>query len=476
MGLGDWVSTRRRKYDAANFNVKLLLWFTFLETAATSVSTGDILSAYLFMLSGSNATVGYIQGVKGTAMMVLSVPAGWMADRWRRDGVLVTAAVLGAVASAVLAVATFVGAPLWMLYLSMGLMGAYSGANNPATESLFADSVIAGASSQLYTLKFTVGNVASTCGPLISIVLFAFVGNSWEEGTCRAVVVIGLAMMVVPLVLLCFANDDKCLGLSSESLHDVQSCASLTDVPSVESKWAVFGSWTIPALISISDLIGAFASGMTIKFFYLFFAEEVGLSPIAASSISVASPLCINLVSLILQRSSVWAGRVQVTLVSKALDVLLMVALAYMPTHTGNLGMTLALIAVQLTRGAMANASRPLMRSVLMDNVPKRMRARFNALESVKSFSWSGSAVFGGLMIQKYGFQHTFLITAGLRTLSFLPIVPLLALVKDDLHRDVAGHVTRQPIRDVSTDQLPLMADDVQQPLLNGDLDGKADH
>lgn len=30
------------------------------------------------------------------------------------------------------------------------------------------------------------------------------------------------------------------------------------------------------------------------------------------------------------------------------------------------------------------------------------------------------------LMIQKYGFQHTFLITAGLRTLSFLPIVPLL--------------------------------------------------
>lgn len=48
--------------------------------------------------------------------------------------------------------------------------------------------------------------------------------------------------------------------------------------------------------------------------------------------------------------------------------------------------------------------------------------------------------------------------------------------MKDDLHRDVAGHVTRQPIRDVSTDQLPLMANDVLQPLLNGDRDGKADH
>lgn len=49
----------------------------------------------------------------------------------------------------------------------------------------------------------------------------------------------------------------------------------------------------------------------------------------------------------------------QVTLVSKALDVLLMVALAYMPTHTGNLGMTLALIAVQLTRGVCSVASVP---------------------------------------------------------------------------------------------------------------------
>jgi hypothetical protein len=28
--------------------------------------------------------------------------------------------------------------------------------------------------------------------------------------------------------------------------------------------------------------------------------------------------------------------------------------------------------------------------------VPKRLRARFNALESVKSFGWSGSAAAGG--------------------------------------------------------------------------------
>ena len=41
----------------------------------------------------------------------------------------------------------------------------------------------------------------------------------------------------------------------------------------------------------------------------------------------------------------------QVTLVSKVLDVLLMVALAYMPVDSKNRWVTLALVAVQLTRG-----------------------------------------------------------------------------------------------------------------------------
>ena len=33
---------------------------------------------------------------------------------------------------------------------------------------------------------------------------------------------------------------------------------------------------------------------------------------------------------------------------------------------------------------------------LVLPAVPKRLRARFNALESVKSFGWSGSAAAGG--------------------------------------------------------------------------------
>lgn len=39
-------------------------------------------------------------------------------------------------------------------------------------------------------------------------------------------------------------------------------------------------------------------------------------------------------------------------------------------------------------------------------------RARWNSLDSLFVFSWSGSAAFGGFMIAKWGFGAAFLITA----------------------------------------------------------------
>ena len=84
---------------------------------------------------------------------------------------LIGSAVIGAVASAVLAVAAFVGAPLWMVYLSMALMGAYSGASNPATESLFADSVQTGARSAPLARQLARTHMPSTANMLAHSVI-----------------------------------------------------------------------------------------------------------------------------------------------------------------------------------------------------------------------------------------------------------------------------------------------------------------
>lgn len=71
--------------------------------------------------------------------------------------------------------------------------------------------------------------------------------------------------------------------------------------------------------------------------------------------------------------------------------------------------------------------------AVLMDFVPRHHRGKVNAVDSIRTFSWSGSAAAGGWLIERYGFQHTFLITAGIKLAAFLPLFPLLAYVPDGL-------------------------------------------
>ena len=68
-----------------------------------------------------------------------------------------------------------------------------------------------------------------------------------------------------------------------------------------------------------------------------------------------------------------------------------------------------------------------------MDSVPRRHRGKVNAIDSVRTFSWSGSAALGGLLIERYGFQTTFLITAAIKTAAFVPLLALLAYVPDGL-------------------------------------------
>ena len=73
------------------------------------------------------------------------------------------------------------------------------------------------------------------------------------------------------------------------------------------------------------------------------------------------------------------------------------------------------------------------------DFVAKEHRAKWNSLEAVTGFGWSGSAALGGFLIHRYGFQTTFYLTAGMQlcgwfcSLALLPLVPRKELSAADL-------------------------------------------
>ena len=69
-------------------------------------------------------------------------------------------------------------------------------------------------------------------------------------------------------------------------------------------------------------------SGMTIKFFPLFFWKEVGLTPIQVQVIYVLAPSGIAACSLVAQRASRRFGRVQTTVATKLAGISLLVAMS----------------------------------------------------------------------------------------------------------------------------------------------------
>lgn len=127
-----------------SWNIKLGLAWTVAETASASIRSGDVLSAYLFLLSGNNRDVGFVQGVNGSMQLLVAFPAGWLADHMRRDRVLRIAAVLGAIAGCALLTALVLQLDVTYLFLAAALLGVYRGFNNPALESIYADSVPTG--------------------------------------------------------------------------------------------------------------------------------------------------------------------------------------------------------------------------------------------------------------------------------------------------------------------------------------------
>ncbi|GAB4822716.1 hypothetical protein N2152v2_009762 [Parachlorella kessleri] len=398
-----------------NHNVKLSLVFSLFENFSSSVRSGDIMSAYLYLITKDNSVVGYTQGLNGIAQLVAALPAGVLTDRHRRDTMLRVSALVGLLAGCLMAYTLLLNPGLRHLCVAMAALGVYRGVYNPPLESIFADSVRAGRSS-LYTKKYIITILASGCGPLLSLVLFWRLGNQWEASDCRHVLLWGLGLMVVPLVVMCCFDDSKAL----EHHHSANCEASRAAVPP---------GLAVTLLIFTSDLIGAFASGMTLKFFAMFFMQVCHVSPAVVSLLGLLGPLCTSTASWAAQRTSRMAGRVQTSLVTRAADVMLLTSMAYLPTTSRKA--RLVLMSVHLLRMALANCTRPLMRSVLMDAVPRHHRGKVNAVDSVRMFSWSGSAAVGGVLVEKYGFQSTFLITAFLKLFAFIPLLFLVRYVPD---------------------------------------------
>ena len=155
------------------------------------------------------------------------------------------------------------------------------------------------------------------------------------------------------------------------------------------------------------------------------------------------------------QKISLVIGRVQVCIAFRLIGAGMLIAIALSPLQKPEL-----IIPLYLLRQWFVQSPIGLSKSVLNDYASKKHRAKWNALDSINTSSWAGSAVLGGFLADKFGsYRPVFLVTAGLSVLASLLNVPLLLLValedRDEpsarAKRGISSHmvhVQRAPITD----------------------------
>ena len=82
-----------------------------------------------------------------------------------------------------------------------------------------------------------------------------------------------------------------------------------------------------------------------------------------------------------------------------------------------------AICILYVLRTTFMNSTQALTKSTLMDYVPHDERGKWTALESVNSFSWSGSALMGAFLVRHHGVLTNFAVTGALQMVSTMFLV-----------------------------------------------------
>lgn len=281
----------------------------------------------------------------------------------------------------------------------------------------------------------TAQSLGNGSGPLVQLVeLTVATGGSWSIRELHT----ALAMGVAPYALYMGCI----LGLSTEhrkvSLVEEERRRSSTvdSQPPRTPAW----NWVIAGLIEVSNFTTAVGSGMTFKYWPLFFKHDFNYSP---------SQVCLLQLSIWMgiAASSAFLNPVLLRYMDRlvASNVLHMSSTAILfIISIGSLGVWVEAPLVIL-RNALINSGGPLQAAMVMDLVPQQHRGKWSSILSLRRMTWSGSAFVGGILSDSHDYRYAFFITACVHTVAGLMLVFTNSLVCLRRRTEAAAAACEQP-------------------------------
>lgn len=409
------------------WNVRVCMWVNFCSTVTTQMAAGPFLDIYMFKITGSNRFVGAVETARGIAQLLAAPFLGMLADRFDRYRLIKLQAILHAVPVALLATAIFLKL-YQLLYLALPLFSVSNHFGNTVRAALLADNVEEGRRTYVMSRNFSMVYVGQATGPILQVFVLLAMGagagsaggeDRWQLPELRITLLAGCvvyffaepASFLFRSVPPAFAPStasaslarEACIAGASELQSDwrqervLQGCGCWTGVPKM---------WATPVAVEATFFFILLGSGMSTKFYPLFFARDFGLTPFGLCLLGAAEPLGVAVLSRLNPCITRRLGRARTATLFMCLSPLLLLGVIKIPQ--------IALVApLFVLRTATARAYIPLFQAIVATCVPSRHRGKFAAFNAFRMSFFSASAFVGAWLADAYGsYRPAFFVTA----------------------------------------------------------------
>lgn len=413
------------------------------------MTLGPLFDAYLLVLKGHNTFVGLVESANGVSQFTVALPAGWLADRMRKTRLLRMNWGLAAVGVALLSVGIptdtlpcfIVGAVSYSVHqqVFLGLLPV-----------LLTDMTQAGDErNRVFSDQQTIMSLGFASGPAIQLTLTLATGSGWTTTELHWALCMGL-FLFIPLAVSVFriphekphhdhspADALMEVELEGDGVHQGSSASLKLESTEVANE-AAGASLTpgrkmlIAILLELSCVVTAVGSGMTFKFWPLFFKGDFSFSPSGVCAMTLCIWLAIAVCAQIAKPMARVLGVMPTVVLTFYAGTAALFAISSKLCRS--VYITIPLV---LARNALMNMGGPLVQKTLMELVPEKHRGKWASLSSLIRMTWSGSAFLGGWLSDRHDYRFAFFITACVHCASGTILLLCMVLLRGRPVREV---------------------------------------
>lgn len=442
--------------------VLALSWFSFMGRAVWSQS---VLSMYVYLLNPNKIErVGYITAIIGLSQVVSSIPSSQIAKTGGRRCLLRFASLVTVVAIGLTVYAVRVKVEFFWLLGALAAWGLMWGMTGVLLPQIFDGSVPEEDQMLYFTRGSRVIRSSNVLGPMLVGAIFFKLGNEWTLYNCSMAIYAGLLLCIPMAFLICslrdpgsidsgppmeISVDDSRIKVDPESLNvpegaDVSTdentalLNSLGETDRDSNEDTCLGcscfrqTSIVPALIFASDVLSAVASGVSTRYFPVFFVGNLGLNPLQVQLLYTITPLGQAATKCISRHMARVFGASVVTVFFYWMFVLFLGAMVYLFQSGVPVWITCCLY---LGHAFLMNSTTTLTESIRLSTLSDDQPMRWTMGESLQLLLWSSGAAAGGILVCEKGILLCFWATVALQLLASLPVFLLCCVgpSKDDV-------------------------------------------